>query len=647
MNFHHAQDLARRNTGWLVLLFGLAVAGIMAAAVAAVLLALKGTRTWSGQILSGQEPGLALAVALAVLTVIVLGSLLKLRQLAGGGRTVAEGLGGRRVHPSSQDPQLRKLLNVVEEMALAAGIPVPAVFLLDEPAINAFAAGWTPADAVIGVTRGAVESLSRDELQGVVAHEISHITGGDMARNLHLAGTLHGILLLGLTGEFVLRHLRGVRLGGTRGRGGVGSVGAALGLAALALLAVGYIGSFFGNLIKALISRQREFHADAAAVQYTRHPAGLAGALKRIGGAPQGSLLRTPNASEFSHAYFSLGVKASLRNPLATHPPLAERVRRLDPDWDGRWQEPLPRARNPAPLPAAAGRPAAAAPVRRLLSVSAALEALDQAGQADTRSLGYARGLLGRLPPDLAGESQDPLGAQALLLALAADATPEARQRQLVLVRALGAGGLADLADKLVPPMQALAPELRLPLVDLALATLHGLSRPQALLFRQALLELIEADQAISLREWLLQRLVLHHLDGAHGLGRRPPAHRGNLVQAAPSARLLLTALARLEHEDEEGAARAFAAGCREAALPEEGALPPPPGDGRELEAAMEELGALPRPDRIRLMRGAMACGALDNQLTPDGLFLIRILARGLDLPMPLLVPRKEREAGA
>ena len=266
---------------------------------------------------------------------ITVGSLYKMAQLAGGGTVVAERLGGRRVYPNTTDPVERRLLNVVEEMALASGVPVPPVFLLsEEQGINAFAAGYSPSDAVVGVTRGCAQQLTRDQLQGVVAHEFSHILNGDMRLNMRLIGVLHGILLMGLVGRELLRLVG--HSGGGRSRRNDGA--APLLLIGLAFMVIGFLGLFIGNLIKAAASRQREFLADASAVQFTRNPEGIAGALKRIGAAVFGSKLASPRAAEASHMYFAEGISTLF----ASHPPLHERISRIDPQWDGKFPQALP-----------------------------------------------------------------------------------------------------------------------------------------------------------------------------------------------------------------------------------------------------------------------------------------------------------------
>ena len=259
MNFFEQQAAARRTSTRLVLLMALAIAGIV--------LAVDGV-VW----VATQSPKLVLFATLSSVAVIAIGSLYRIASLGGGGEPVAQQLGGTLVPENTTEPGLRRLRNVVEEIAIASGVPVPKLYVLEhEAGINAFAAGYSTSDAVVAVTRGALDRLNRDELQGVIAHEFSHILNGDMRLNIRLVGVLFGILMIGLIGRKILEH---GRFGG-RGKG----IGAIL-VAALVAMLIGYIGLFFGRMIKAGVSRSREKLADASAVQFTRQTQGLSGALK-------------------------------------------------------------------------------------------------------------------------------------------------------------------------------------------------------------------------------------------------------------------------------------------------------------------------------------------------------------------------------
>ncbi|AZC24092.1 M48 family metallopeptidase [Pseudomonas sessilinigenes] len=333
MKFFQHQAQARRRTLKLLSLMALAVASLTALSSLGLGWLWRELNQESGQPKVLNWPLVAVVAALIVL-VVLLGSWYKTWRLRAGGKVIAEHLGGRLINGAARNSDEQRLLNIVEEMALASGTTMPAVYVLPEEAINAFAAGLDPQQAVLGVTRGALSRLERDELQGMVAHEFSHIHNGDMRLNTRLLAVIHGLLLFSLAGVLVLRQAEREHLASDRHRFIWQIVFAVLGLA---LLILGSLGTLLGKLIKAAIGRQREFLADASAVQFTRNPQGLSGALKKIGGCTAGSRLKAFNAAQYSHMYFHQGVQSRLDRLFATHPPLAERIRRLDPQWDGRY----------------------------------------------------------------------------------------------------------------------------------------------------------------------------------------------------------------------------------------------------------------------------------------------------------------------
>ena len=336
MDFFAQQEKTRKKTKWLVIYFILAVAAMIVAIYIASLLIFSGVQLHQHRFNDEQpqfdlwNPQIFLGVALGTIAVILIGSSYKTMALAAGGSAVSEMMGARLVSANTTDPDERKLLNVVEEMAIASGVPVPQVYVMDdENGINAFAAGHKPGDATVTVTRGCMKLLSRDELQGVIGHEFSHILNGDMRLNLRLMGTIFGILCLAIIGRILLQTARGG--GRSRGQNPLPILG-------LALLIIGYIGVFFGRLIQAAVSRQREFLADASSVQFTRNPNGITGALKKIGGLGEnGSRLAHARSEELSHMFFSNGISEAFIGLLETHPPLDERIRAFDPNFDGKF----------------------------------------------------------------------------------------------------------------------------------------------------------------------------------------------------------------------------------------------------------------------------------------------------------------------
>ncbi|MBM4370716.1 MAG: M48 family metallopeptidase, partial [Deltaproteobacteria bacterium] len=400
MDFFGHQDRARRSSGRLVILFSVAVAAV--AGSIALLAGLLLGRESGG----GLDAGAFLGAGAATLAVIGIGALLKTASLAAGGRRVAEALGGRLVQAGAASPAERRLLNVVEEMALAAGVPVPLVFVLDaEPGINAFAAGRTPEDAAVAVTRGALETFSRDELQGVIAHEFSHILNGDMRLNLRLMGLLGGILALTVIGRILLRA-------GSVSTGRRKKDGAGLALVGLGLVVIGWVGVLAGRMIQAAVSRQREYLADASAVQFTRNPDGIGGALRKIRDVVTGSRVAAPAAAEASHMFFGPVSAAFL---FATHPPLDERIARVE-------GLPLEELRAAAPPP-----PSAVSRGEVLAAGFAAAAARAAGADLPPGSMESAARIAGRLPGPLRDALGNGLGAAATVSALLLDRDPAVR----------------------------------------------------------------------------------------------------------------------------------------------------------------------------------------------------------------------------
>lgn len=329
MDFFEHQAKAKKQTTALVLYFVLAIVGIITSVYAASLLIFHYLPAEQEGVPPSErvlwDPHLFLYVVIGTLAVILVASLYKTLLLSKGGSAVAESLGGRLIGVDTSDADERKLRNVVEEMAIASGVPIPKIYVLDEePGINAFAAGHAPSDAAIGITRGGMTLLDRDELQGVIGHEFSHLLNGDMRLNLRIMGALFGIVFLTVLGRILL-YSRG---GGGRGR-------APMMLFGLALILIGAVGVVFGRLIQAALSRQRELLADASAVQFTRNPAGLSSALQKIGSA--GSKIGSAHAVETSHMFFENGLGKPFLGLMATHPPLEQRIRAIDPGWDGKF----------------------------------------------------------------------------------------------------------------------------------------------------------------------------------------------------------------------------------------------------------------------------------------------------------------------
>jgi Zn-dependent protease with chaperone function len=532
------------------------------------------------------------------------------------------------------------LLNVVEEMALASGVPVPPVFLLtEEKGLNAFAAGFSPSDAVIGVTRGCAEQLTRDQVQGVIAHEFSHILNGDMRLNLRLIGVLHGILLMGLVGRELLR-IAG-RSGGGRSRNNKNGGLVYLLLLGLVFMIVGFIGLFFGNLIKAAVSRQREFLADASAVQFTRNPEGIAGALKRIGAAIFGSKLINPRAAEASHMYFAEG----LSSLFATHPPLDERIRRIEPSWDGAYPPPLPEDAVVGFDREAAAAFAGAAPHgKELLEVEniplqVVKHAADQVASPREIHREYVRELVAAMPPAVVDAAHDPYGARALIYASLLDRNADVRMNQLRVLEQSAEPNVFELTLSLAKPVNQLDVRARLPLVDMTLPALRAMSPSQYQEFMRCFTGLVRADQRLGLFEWALHQILLRHLRPQfENVQPRPIVYYGLQRLGGPIS-CLLSALARVSQHDD---AIAFEAGARY--LPEVGVmlLSPDCCGLSQLDQALRELARAAPKQRGHLIDACAACICADRAVNVAEAELLRAVCDMLDCPMPPLLPGQD-----
>lgn len=639
MNFFEQQDRARRNTTRLVGLFMLALAGLIAATyclVMAIFLAgssqmaerddavasITPMRFWHPEILAG--------VALAVSTVVGGGSLYKTLQLAGGGEPLAVSLGGRRLLESSRDPVERKVLNVVEEMAVAAGLPVPPVYLMDdEPGINAFAAGSKLEEAVIGVTRGCVEKLTRDELQGVIAHEFSHILNGDMRLNIRLIAIVHGVLLVGLIGYYVLRAAAATssrRSSKDKDNGAV-----PLFVFGLGLMAVGFAGTLIGNLIKAAVSRQREFLADASAVQFTRNPDGIAGALKRIGELSEGSQVHAARAPEASHMFFATGVTEWF----ATHPPLAERIGRIDRFWQGE-RHVRPRAelvRSSTPTAGTVGfAPGGTGAAVTDTASSSPNQAMDSVGMVSPQQIARSQELVESFPQALRDAVREPFGASAVIYALLLDSNLDVRQQQLTGLATTAEPGVRRMAIALCDITDTLPRETRLPLVDLCLGPLKSLSAEQYARFRDSLHVLIGADSKLSFFEWALKKVVLSVLDRHFGRGRP----RGRQPTPGDES-TVLSAMAFAGGGDEQSMQQAFERGTKAAELTSVHLQPWDDTIATRLDEAIDALNRLSPESKARLLRGLAETASADGTIAPRELELLRAVAMTLGCPMPLV----------
>jgi len=637
MDFFGRQEQARKNTTWLVVLFVAAVLVINTAVYVAVVTGLLAAqffgesqtlisvKSFWNPVLFGWVSGIS-AIGVAS------GSLFRTWQLKkGGGAAVAEMLGGERVPSATSDPLLRRLLNIVEEMAIASGLPVPPVYLLQQSGINAFAAGFAPADAVIACTRGATELLNRDELQGVIAHEFSHILNGDTRLKMRLMGLLFGITLISDAGILLLTSRHSVRYTSNRRERGVHP---ALLVMGFLLFLVGTIGAVFADMIKRAVSRQREYLADAAAVQFTRNPAGIANALKVIGGYKEGSRIRHAATEQASHFFFGNALKSwKKKDWWATHPPLDERIRRLDPSFRGN----IARINAQAVSTRVYSEAMAAfdGGTTKVEHLQANVEHVMQAiGSPGPSQLAQARALIKKMPARLKDFAHDPYTARAAVYALMLHQDSKQRAVQLqALQEAADPDVYREVLD-IQPELKRLDSGVRIPLLEMLLPTLKTLSRQQYKGFRAAVNAVIRSDGRISVFEYMLHRMLMRHLKPAF-YDIRPVAVKFENVSELGSAAVdvLASIICFGKHADNKavflGAAKHIGV---ELDVPQEFTC-----RFSRLDVALKQFEQATPDLKKKLIEAAVYCVLADGRLAIEEIELLRAIADALDSPMPPL----------
>ncbi|EJG0706244.1 M48 family metallopeptidase [Vibrio parahaemolyticus] len=613
MDFFHHQDTARQRTGLLVMLFTLAVlaiTGLVSVISIGIYFYFTGEPFTTQSIIS-----YCLLSFVGVLLVVSISSFIRLSELnANGGRGVAESIGGKLISTDTSNAKHRQLLNVVEEMSIASGIPVPPVYVMaEEHGINAFAAGMSIDDAVIGVTQGALDAFSRDELQGVIAHEFSHISNGDMRLNTRLIGALFGITCIAHFGHLILDNSNSTRHV-SRSSSDSNKGFAVIILIAIVCLVLGWLGTLFGSMIKAAISRQREFLADASAVQFTRNDQGIAGALKKIGSNVQGSTLNTKASDEMSHMMFGQSKLSGFSGLFATHPPLDERIRRIEPNWDGSYAQ-HSHAQNTAfgneqvsGFAVGGGSPASQS--------ASPSEQLSETGQQ----------LISQLPQELVDIAREPYSARFVAFALIFDGSDIQREMIKSYVPLASQSTLLLWLDYDLPL------HLRFPLLELALPALKSLSEAQKISLCKVLRELSETDNQYSLAEWCVINLLEKQLLASFGFIKQ---HK-TLKQLEESVFWLLRELAWVSHSQADKAQRAYHCALAHLGFPEV-KLGPANSNWHLSRAALELLLQLKPKDRRMFVKACRIAIESDGEITVAEGELYRVIACFLEVPEPPL----------
>ncbi len=627
MDFFREQDKSRTKTSQLIGLFALAVLAVVLAiyAIAVIIMFSYGARQpgFNPAGFDWFQPHLGFWVVSITLLVIFIGSITKIMALAKGGSVVADNLGGRLIHASTTDPEERKLINVVEEMSIASGVPVPQVYILDrEKGINAFAAGYSPNDAVVAVTRNCLRLLSRDELQGVIAHEFSHILSGDMRLNIRLIGFLSGIMVIANIGYLILRARTGSR-----------KSGAQIVLIGIGLIVIGFVGQLFGRIIQAAVSRQREYFADASSVQFTRNPKGISGALKKIGGLVGGSRIQSPHAGEICHMFFG----KAIRTLFATHPPLTDRIHRLEPDFDGQFIPLKIPGETPDADAPATHEPDAATPAPPVAAFTSGADSVrKRPGNTTPQDLTHSKLLLTAIPEPVKNELSDILGSVATTCALLLDSDSDVKARQIEALQKVVPTAVLRQTLLLSDQLKSIDPQLRLPILDLAMPSLRQMSARQYAKFRQIIRILVEADARLSLFEFALQEILTHRLGAIFKRQKREIIYK-NIASLALDAVNILSKMAEVGHPEEIAAQAAFNSGW--ARLPIRDArwkkLPATKVSFSALRVAMKRFSLATPAMKQTLLDACAHCVLHDEHVTVEEAELVRAIAYAVNIPLP------------
>lgn len=642
MDFFEAQDRAKRNTGKLVVLYILAVLGIILSVyLVSMVLFYSQVADFEGPILDALwNPAVLVGVSAIVFSVIAIGTVFRIAQLRKGGSAVAEMLGGRKLEPSTTDPNESRLMNIVEEMSIASGLPVPDVYILDnEKNINAFAAGLTTHDAAVGVTRGAVEQLTRDELQGVIAHEFSHIFNGDMRLNIRLIGVLNGILLIHIMGMIVIRSMLysgGVRVRSRRDDNGGGKSTLVIVLFGVALIIIGYIGMIFGRMIQSAISRQREYLADAAAVQYTRNPDGLAGALRKIGRRKKGAEIKDGHAMEMSHLFFASSFHSALDKLFSTHPPLEKRIQAISPSLSAVDERREKRIQRQFQKDHVSGSKSDSVETTGVSGHTALTPEviLGAIGTLNSNHVNRAGKLLKEIPDKLKAAAREPLAAEALIYALLLTAAEPKRDSVPEWLENNLDTELGSQTVNLITELPMVERKWHLPLAELALPSLRQMSQDQYKKFRKSVGKLVQEKE--NLFSFALEKMIVRQLDTTFSKVKTPEVRHFHLKTLGDELSVLLSSLSHVSDANSESAWRAGLIPIQKI-MPDNVRFLPKDRCGLDvLDKVIDELAASANPVKKYILSAMIHCVVADKKVTAGEKELLRAVSEVLDCPIPL-----------
>ena len=653
MNFFEHQEKARKQSRWIILAF-LAVALLIILAVDFIVLMLFAlqapvssgvshiTQGGLGSITNPEmwaaNANMLIGSSAATGGVIGLASLGKIVSLRSGGGKVARSMGATLVTPDTRDPLRRRLYNVVEEIALASGAPVPEVYIMEnEPAINAFAAGYAASDAAVAVTQGTLEKLSRSELQGVIAHEFSHILNGDMRINIRMMGIIFGIMVIAILGRQFL-HSNRFRVSSSRDKGA-----SAIVFVGLALMLVGYIGLFFARWMKSALSRQREYLADASAVQFTRDPSGISGALKKIAAYNHSSYL-SADAEEVSHMLFGSGTRSFM---FATHPPLEQRIERIEKHFDAGEIEQIAsklkaqEMREHVQAELAAKEQEIKAQGKAKGGIFDIESLINNIGNPEFERIAAAAVLTASIPSELSNAAHSLEWAPEVLFYCLLNNDETLRDKQLLTV----IQEMGDISEsKLTHLIQSnglVKVEERLPLLEICFPTLKRRPVSDIEKILKTIDRLSLADNKFDSFEYLLSRLIMKYLRESHYPNRTRLHGKKRLKNCIDELTLVISAVAANGQNSQtsqglQEAQKAFRAGMSSAGINHKN-LSFSDDWHTKMDNALNILNKLTPEDKHKVVV-ALAHTALDDGVVVTTEHeMIRVICALIHVPLPLL----------
>lgn len=639
MNFYHEKSRAKRNSFILILIFLVSISLFifLINTIALGFYSFFSDESFE-QTLDLYRADFAPEISIFVLCIVVSGMVYKYLELKSGGKAVANSLGAWLIDRDTNKYHEQLVLHVVDEMALASGISTPPVYILKDHSINGFVAGYSYDDAVIVVTRGAIEKLNKEELQGVIAHEFGHIFNGDMRLNLNLTSILHGIMIVGIIGWKLIHFPLSLGSGNRdfymekpnfKNEVGAGFAGSLM-LLGISLMILGFVGTIIGDSIKSLISRQREYFADARAVQYTRMIDGIADALKKIGGDKRHSYIHNASVNSYSHFYFANGVESFMGSLIPTHPPLRKRILRLDESWDGEFITPFVTSKQPL----SKKRESVEEKIQRVQKTVTLIASLEITNRFTQQNLANAQNFISSIPLKLVKMSKNAFSSQGIILALLARDDMEISRLEIKNLKATNEQ-LYYQFTQAFKEIRTLQRSSFLPLINLCIPSLKQMSKEQYRSFRDLVVSWIWANDKMVFFEWNLKQLLLYPLDINFGYINPTVRVYSSLSQVKEEASFFVNFLISLENIDKEIKRELFTKTCLHVNVQNLRFINIKNIDFAKLQRAFKKLVLLDDKSTITLLKMAIFIFSKHDKISPKNQEILYAIASALRLPLP------------